>query len=369
MSSTEPDRRRRILILIKGLGIGGAERLISGSVPGWDRDRFEYRVAYVLPWKDQLVREIRDAGIEVDCVGSRFGMDPWTLVRLWRLIHRWRPHLIHAHLPSAGILARLIPGIPVVYTEHNITGSYRQPTRALNRLTYGRNDVVAAVSDAVATSLTGYPGPRPVVVPNGVAAPGTDRSAAVRSGLGIGGDTPLIVHVGNIRPHKGHSNLIQAVSQLAGRAREAMVVSIGGEKVEGDLDRVRGEAEQLGVADRIRFLGRRTDATDFLGAADLVVNPSDFEGLPVVILESLSMARPVVATDVGGVSSVVRDGETGLLVPPGDPRALAKAIETALSSDDAGDWGRAGAELVVREHGIDHMIESYETIYEEALDV
>ncbi len=351
------------------MGIGGAERLIAEGATYWNRDQFDYRVAYFLPWKDQLVAEIEGHGVSVDCVGSERGLGLTAYRNLRSLISEWDPDLIHAHLPSAGILARLAGRRPVVYTEHNIASSYRQPTRSVNRLSYGRNTSVIAVSDAVAEGLTGYPGPTPKVIPNGVSVSVSPAEVeAVRTELGIRPDQSLVVHVGNIRPHKGHENLIAATALLVRDDPDVLVVSVGAEKHAGDLDRVRASAESAGVSAQIRFMGRREDARSFLAAADVVVNPADVEGLPLAILEALALSRPVVATAVGGVPTVVVDNVTGLLVPAGDPDALAAALRTALDSPDAKSWGQAGAELVSTQYGIARMIADYESLYREVLD-
>jgi glycosyltransferase involved in cell wall biosynthesis len=367
--SSQPVDRPRILVLIKGLGIGGAERLISEGSEHWDRDRFDYRVAYFLPWKDQLVGQLRSNGVVVDCIGSDKGLGPTAYRRLRSHLAKWDPHLIHTHLPSTGIMARLATSRPIVHTEHNIASSYRQPTRSVNRWTYGRNAAVIAVSGAVAEGLRGYPGPTPQVIANGVSV-SVDPSAvdAIRNELALEEGQQLVVHVGNIRPHKGHENLIAATAELTAAKSGARVVSVGAEKHDGDLKRVRASAEAAGMSDRIRFMGRREDAVAFLATADVVVNPADFEGLPLAILEGLALGKPVVATAVGGVPSVIIDRETGLLVPPHDPQALAKGLIEALDSPEAKDWGRAGAALVEAEYGIARMIREYERVYEELLD-
>ena len=369
MASSQASERARVLVLIKGLGIGGAERLIAEGASHWNRGQFEYRVAYFLPWKDQLVEEIAGHGVDVDCLGSERGLGLTAYRRLRALVSEWKPALIHAHLPSAGILARLAAKGPVIYTEHNIVASYRQPTRSVNRLTYGRNAAVTAVSEAVADSLGGYPGPAPRVIPNGVAVSVSPADIeAVRSELEVQTGQALVVHVGNIRPHKGHENLIAATALIVARDPNVLVVSVGAEKHPGDLTRVRDSAAAAGVSDHIRFMGRREDARSFLAAADVVVNPADVEGLPLAILEALALSRPVVATAVGGVPTVVVDGLTGLLVPPGDPEALAAGVLTALESPDAKAWGQAGAELVATHYGIARMIADYESLYREVLD-
>jgi glycosyltransferase involved in cell wall biosynthesis len=283
------------------------------------------------------------------------------------LVAEFRPDLVHAHLPSAGVLARVSTSVPVVYTEHNIADSYRRPMRILNRVTYGRNRRVIAVSGPVAESLRGYPGPEPIVIPNGIPVEHEDPSG-VRGEFGIEPSQRLIVHVGNIRPHKGHSNLVEATAILARRMPEVMVLSAGAEKAPGDLARVNREAEDLGVSPHIRFLGRREDGRRLLAAADVVVNPSDVEGLPVTILEALSYARPVVATDVGGVSKVIEHGRTGLLVPANDPEGLASALEKALTDPTAASWGEQGRALVSTHHSIEAMVRSYEDVYRTVVD-
>lgn len=366
MNSPEPEAR--VLVLVYGLGIGGAEKLLAEAAPRWARSDFEYRVAYMLPWKDQLVGDIRRHGVEVECLGGT-AWDPRVALRLRRLIDRYRPDLVHAHLPSTGTVARLVSPVPVVYTEHNLAGSYRRPIRLANRATYGRNAAVIAVSEAVADSLAGYPGPPPRVIPNGVSCSVTETEAErARAEVRLGPDDHLVVHVGNIRPHKGHRTLIDTAEVLERTGSTGVIVSIGGEKRPGDLEALDAEVTSRGLAHRVRFLGRREDARAFIAAADVFVNPADVEGLPVAILEALALERPVAATAVGGVPSVVVDGETGLCVPPGDPSALASAVDRLLSDPGwAAQLGKAGRSLVESQFGLERMVDDYETVYREVL--
>jgi glycosyltransferase involved in cell wall biosynthesis len=361
-------RRPRILVLIKGLGRGGAERLISEGARFWNTEEFDYRVAYLLPWKNQLVGDLEGLGIPVDSFGGRRGVGPSTILRTRRAISR--VDLVHAHLPSTGILARLVSRVPIVYTEHNMVDSYRRSTRKLNEWTYRRNRATIAVSAAVAASAARFKGPPITVIPNGVACKVSDAEiAAARTELGLKSDDPLVAHVGNIRPHKGHSTLINAVAELKALRPDVMVASIGGEKHAGDLDRVRTEAEEAGVAANLRFLGSRENATSFLAAADVVVNPSDFEGLPVVLLEALSLRTPVVATDVGGVSTIIKDGETGLLVDPGKPGDLAREIARLLGDFAfAKNLATKGRQLVERDFSLEAMVRRTEDVYRSVLN-
>jgi L-malate glycosyltransferase len=369
MASDGSVPRPVVVIFVKGLGIGGAEKLISEGARFWDRSSFDYRVAYLLPWKDQLVAEIEALGVPVRCIGSRRGATPGVFPRFRRLLDEWRADLVHAHLPVAGILARVAGNVPVIYTEHNLAWSYHPITRALNRWTYSRNAAVTAVSEPVAEAIAGYRGPRPAIVNNGVhvSVSGEAKSRA-RAELGLAQDQPLIVHVGNIRPGKGHESLIQAASLLMERGVDASVVSIGVEKNPGDLDRLRAKVSAAALGQRVRFLGRRADALAFIAAADVYVNPAEFEGLPVTILEAMALGRPVVATAVGGIPSVVQDGITGIAVDPGEPDQLADGIATLLANPGyARRLAEAGERLVTAEFGLEPMVRSFENIYRQLL--
>jgi glycosyltransferase involved in cell wall biosynthesis len=355
----------RVLVLIKGLGIGGAEKLISEGARFWDRESFHYEVAYVLPWKHQLVADLAGQGIEVHMIGGNRGLTPPTLRRLRRLVREHEINLIHAHLPTMGIIARIASPVPVVYTEHNMAGSYRPLTRTLNRVTYGRNAAATAVSGAVAGSVNGWPGNPALVIPNGVAVHvDPEGIAAARQELRLSESDLLVAHVGNIRPGKGHDVLIDAVAHLHQRLPSVRFVSIGGEKYPGDLERVRGRAHDAGLENVLRFMGRRPDALNFVAAADMFVNPSSVEGLPVAILEAMALGRPVVAAAAGGVPGIVKDGVTGILVEPNEPQALAGGIEKLINDPFlAGRLGEAAQDMVEKEYGLEPMVRATEDVY------
>jgi glycosyltransferase involved in cell wall biosynthesis len=232
------------------------------------------------------------------------------------------------------------------------------------------NTCSVAVSDAVADQTKNYPGRWKRIIANGVGPlASTTSREQVRSALELGEKARLVVHVGNIRPGKGHDALVETVLQLASTHPEVSFVSIGSEKIPGDLQRLRSRVRDLNLDDRLRFLGPRRDAIDFISAADVVINPSEVEGLPVAVLEALSLGRPVVATDVGGVSSVVIEGETGYLVAAGDTKALANRVGDLVGdSSERERMGRNGKQLMERNHSLADMVTQYETLYREVLD-
>ena len=312
---------------------------------------------------------LEDQGIDVRMIGGERGLTPPTLGRLRGLVKDLDIDLIHAHLPTMGIVARLVSPVPVVYTEHNMADSYRPITRTMNRLTYGRNAVATAVSGAVAGSVSGWPGQPPLVIPNGVAVHvEPEEVAAARQELRLSPSDPLVAHVGNIRPGKGHDVLIDAVAHLHQRMPSVRFVSIGGEKYPGDLDRVRNRAIEAGLEDHLRFMGRRPDALGFVAAADIFVNPSSVEGLPVAILEAMALGRPVVAAAAGGVPGIVKDGETGILVEPNEPKALAAGIEKLLNDPFLAErLGQAAQDMVEKEYGLEPMVQATEDIYRQVV--
>lgn len=357
-----------ILVVIKGLALGGAERMLAEASRYWDRSEFDYRVAYFLPERDELVGDLEEADIPVMCLGGRGGWLGITY-RLFRLVRALEPDLVHAHLPSAGVLVRLCSNVPVVYTEHNITSSYHRFTRFANRATYRRNQATIAVSEAVASSISGYRGPPIQVIPNAVTVdPAHLDPERARRELGLSSRQPMVVHVGNIKPHKGHRILLRAAATLAAKRPEVTVVSIGAESHPGEMQALEVMLRELGLEERVRLLGRRRDALDFVSAADVFVNPAEAEGLPVAVLEAMALQRPVVATSVGGVPEVIEHERTGLLVAPGDPHALSSAIERVLEAPElAARLGAEGGRIVAERYSLPSMVGKVEDLYRSLL--
>jgi glycosyltransferase involved in cell wall biosynthesis len=326
---------RRILLLIKGLGLGGAERLLATGVRWRDEDRFSYHVAYLVPWKRDLVGDIERAGVPVVCLGGGAG---WV-TRLRQLVRTRGIELVHEHSPYPAAVARLALSGPVrhVYTEHNVWSRYRRPTYWGNLLTFGRSDHVFAVSDEVRRSIR-YPAglgflrvpPLETLYhgldPEDIEAWGPSDS--VRAELGVPPESPLLGTVGSLSPKKDHETLLLAVRELSRMVPGLRVVIVGRGPLE---DRLRSLAAKLEVRDVVIFAGFRQDAPRLAGGFDVFVLSSRYEGLPVALLEAMALGRPVVATAVGGTSEVLRDGRDGVLVPAGDPMALARALEKLLS--------------------------------------
>jgi glycosyltransferase involved in cell wall biosynthesis len=326
----------RVLWLTKGLGPGGAERLLVSSAAVADRERFDLQAAYLLPWKDHLVGELAALGVPAVCLdGPREG-DPRWIPRLRGLVRAARIDIVHIHSPLVAALARpalraLRPGDrpALMGTEHNLWTSHHPATRWANRLTLPLEDVTIAVSEEVRNSMPPRLARRTEVVIHGVdvdaiAARRGEREAA-RAQLGVSADRLLVVTVANLRAQKDYPTMLQAARRMVDAGDAVEFLSVG----QGPLaESLEVERDRLGLGERFRFLGYREDPVRVLIAADVFCLSSRFEGLPIALLEAMAAGLPVVVTAVGGVPAVIRDGQEGLLVPPGDPAALAAALGT-----------------------------------------
>lgn len=340
----------RVLLLIKGLGAGGAERIVSMSTRVGDRRAFHYEVAFLLPWKQALVGELAERGVPLHCLQGGNDLDLRWMLRLRRLIKARKPHIVHVHSPYVAGLSRLVVrSLPrrvrprLVYTEHLLWDGYRPATRLLNALTYPLNEAVFAVSEGVWTSIPSRLRDRVQVVKHGPDTASVRRQIPLRAGvrreLGIASDEVAIGTVANFRPQKAYGDLLQAAAILLRSSLPLRFVAVG---LDTDGPQLRAMRAALRLGDRFLLLGHRSDAVRIMAGCDLFVLASLMEGLSIALLEALGLGLPVVATAVPGPIELVTEGSEGLLVPASRPDLLAAAIE-ALARDPArrAEMGRA----------------------------
>src|SRR5262245_45642233 len=338
MASAVDDCPVRVLLLTRGLGPGGAERLLAEQVRAGSPD-VEYDVAFLLPWKSHLVPEFESLGVRATCLGVRSELDPRWLWRLWRLIRSGHIDVVHAQAPMSAafvrVLLRVMPRRPVlVYTEHNRWPSYDVVPRIANQVTFPLNDAVFAVSSDVRDSVAERWQSRVEVLVHGVdldavRAHAEDR-ADVRRELGITDDELLVVTVANYRTAKGYPYLLRAAAQLRDEGAPVRFAVVGQGQREADVEQLHAE---LGLDGTMTLLGYRPDAVRVTAAADVFALASLHEGLPVAVMEAQALGVPVVATEVGGLREAVANDVSGLLVPPADPGALAVALRAMLDPE------------------------------------
>jgi glycosyltransferase involved in cell wall biosynthesis len=331
----------RVLQVITSLGIGGAERLVVSAARGLSAPRFEHAIC-CLAERGPLAAEAEAAAVPVFCVDEFPGLrHPFAFARLIRIIRAFRPTIVHTHLQSANLYGRLaarLARVPVVVaTEHNVYVGKAHRYILVERFLARMTDAMIAVSGPVRQFLSvqlALPPSTIRVIHNGVAlsAPTPSGLAELRERLGTDGTAAIrLGTVASLTAKKGHEVLLRAVARLQGNGIVCSLVVAG----EGpDRRRLESLSQRLGVSTHVHFLGHVPHPADVLDAIDVFVLPSLAEGLPLALLEAMYAGRACVATAVGGVPEVIRPGDNGLLVPPGDEAALAEAISTLVRSVD-----------------------------------
>jgi glycosyltransferase involved in cell wall biosynthesis len=253
---------------------------------------------------------------------------------LARLLRRERPEVFHAHMSSPvaakwGLAAAALARVPAVVGTVQVISQYfpDRSTRWQLRLLAGRVDRYLAVSRAIGAELVEryrWPAAKVEVVHNAVEVErfGVEAPPGLREELGAVG-RPLVLTCARLSDQKGHPVLLEAAAEVP----EA-VFALAGEGPE--RARLEVLAERLGVAERVRFLGRRDDVPELLAAADVFALPSLYEGTSLAVLEAMAASRAVVSSAIGGTEELIEDGRNGLLVPPSDPGALAAALRRLL---------------------------------------
>jgi glycosyltransferase involved in cell wall biosynthesis len=341
----------RVLHLVKGLGPGGAERLLVSLTEVASPD-LDVHVGYVLPWKDHLVPELEAAGGTAHLLGGRRGLaDVRWVWRLRRLVQRIEPDVVHLHSPAVAAVARpvlrLRPNRPaLVSTEHNLWESFGRLTRVLNGLTLPLDDVRLAVSDEVRESAWPRPRARTEVLVHGVPVRRLQARRAERAKarvvLGVSDDDVLVVTIANFREKKDYPTLLAAAAKARREEPRLTFVSIGQGPLEAELQAMH---VRLGLGGGFRFLGYHSDPAHVLAGADIFTLTSRHEGLPISLLEAIALGLPVVVSAVGGIPHVVRNDVEARLVSAGDVEGFAAAyVALARDASKRAALGRAAAD-------------------------
>jgi glycosyltransferase involved in cell wall biosynthesis len=364
-------RTLKILVFQDRFQLGGQERQTVLNVRTMDRTRFEPVVA-TLHDDGEHLEDLASVGVRpfVFDVG-RAMIRPNTalqIARLVRFIQQEGIRIVHAqdlHTNVLGAMAARLARVPLIVTRvdlgHLVAG-YRRPLLALVSRQAERV-LVNALCIREAAIRDGVEPDRIVVVRNGVDPLELDRVAR-RPPDAPTPEPGAIVCVANMHhPVKGQTDLLHAMREVVRVRPEARLVLVGDGARRPLVERC---ARQLGIAEHCHFLGHRRDVAAILSRARIAVSASHAEGISNAILEAMVARLPVVATAVGGTPEIVRDGETGFLVPPGAPAALARRILELL--EDAplcSRMGSRGRRIVEREFSIDAMRASYDALYED----
>ena len=362
-------RRRTVLHLQKIAGISGSEAHLLSLLPelrdrGWDVRLLMLHERE--PGAREFARALAERGVPLDAIPLAADVDPIAFVRLVGYLARMRPAILHTHLVHAdvyGQLAGVVAGVPLrVSTKHGF-----------NEFREGRG---FALADRSVASLAHVH----IAISRGLAryladTEGFDEHSfdVVHYGITPDGDAaeyvdgpPRLLCVGRLIPIKGHIVLLRAFAEAKRRVPELALDIAGRGPLEPAL---RALAKELGVEDSVRFLGYVSPIREAVERSAIVVVPSMGEGFGMVALEAMERGRPVIAAAIGGLGELVEDGETGLLVPPGEAEPLAEAIiRLASDLELAGRMGAAGRRRALAQFLQERCTDRTEILYRASLD-
>jgi glycosyltransferase involved in cell wall biosynthesis len=361
----------RIAHLIETDGPGGAERVVAGLATSLQAAGSENVVFLPAGGEGWLAHELEGSGVAIEYFTIDRPLSPACARGLVRAFRRHRFDVAHSHEFSMAIYggwAAWRAGVPHIITMHG--GRYyndRLRRRLALRAAIAASDQVVAVSESLADAISKdlrVPRSKVAMLSNGVrhAEPG---AVTLRQELRLSPDDRLIVAVGNLYPVKGHVHAIDALAQLARRHPSVHLAISGRGELEGAL---LARAREHDLENRVHLLGLRSDVPAVLAAADLFVLPSLSEGLPLALLEAMFAGCPIVATDVGQVRVALANGTAGSLVEPGNPSALAAALDRLLA--DPAEARRLGGIAALRaagEYDLSRMVQRYAGVYREAM--
>ena len=368
-------KKIKVFLLMSCPGIGGTETRLSNLLPRFDPNRIE--AAFVNMRQESMCYELWDKrGIKYHRLPTPGKFLLGSIPRLVKFLRKEKPDVLEIYglrVEIIGRLAAAIAGIPVILSASASTEDWRKWYHILlDRLTGWPVKGWIANSQACRQRLLTvekHPAELVTVIYSGI-----DTAAWIRSGdknirdkirreFGCKDDTILCVTVANLRNPKGHIYLIEAILAVLEENSRMRFVFVGSDFLNGQLQR---RCRELGIENDVVFAGFRSDIFDIYSAADVAVLPSWYEGLPVSLMEAMSMELPVVSTTVSGIPELVVNGVTGLLVPPKQVKPLAKAlIEIGSSEEKRRVMGKAGRNRILEKFLVDRVVVELTAYYEQ----
>jgi glycosyltransferase involved in cell wall biosynthesis len=359
-----------MLQLIPTLDRSGAEKQMVLLAKGLPRDRFRVEVV-ALTRPGPLRAELEAAGVPVTVLGKRFKADPFALSRLVQLLKARRIDVMQTWIFAAntyGRVAARLAGVPIVITAEMAVDLWKGTSeRLVDRRLARWCDRLVGNSHAVVDYYRslGVPEDRLVLIYSGIAEeepPPVDR-ALVRAEFGFAAEAPMALFAGRLAEQKRIDDLLKALDLLQHVQPDLRTLIAGDGPLRSQLEET---ARLYDLEGKVRFLGHREDVPRLMAAADLVVLPSAYEGLPNLVLEAMRFRKPVVATAAPGTTEVVVDGQTGVLVPVANPQLLCRAIRDIVRDPAlAHRLGEAGREYVDRAFPARTMIDQFAALYEQ----
>jgi len=322
----------KIMQIIPYFCFGGAETMCENLTYALIAQDHEVTVVSLLPERTPISSRMEEAGVRMVYLDKKLGLDVSMIPKLAKVMKQFRPDVVHTHL---NVLKYAVPAAKLagirncVHTVHNVAQEEAEGrvVQTISRI-YFRNGWVTpvALSPKVQDSLVDFYGLDRKAIP--VICNGIDLSRCIPK-ENYAADTVRLIHVGRFNEQKNHKGLLEAFRLLLQEHPRCTLDLLG----DGELRQpMETYSKELGIREKVRFLGSRSDVYSYLQEADIFLMPSKFEGMPMTIIEAMGTGLPVVASPVGGIPDMLTHGESGLLAS-GEPEVFAQAVELLISDE------------------------------------
>jgi glycosyltransferase involved in cell wall biosynthesis len=370
------DKRIRVTHIVPHLKQGGAEHMAVHLVTGLDAIRFETSVIVLGTRSGSPLETILDkSSVAARYLEKKSGFDPRMFLRVREALRAAQPTVLHTHVHVLRyVLPHLFFNKPsvAVHTVHNLAEREVEPrAQWLQGLAFRSGVIPISVAQEVAVSLhRRYQIGDSPVIPNCIPVRryqlSLEQREAWRRSAGIQTSDIVFTCVALFREQKNHPRLLEAFRAGVGRNPSAKLVLVGKGPTELSARRL---AESYGLGDQIRFLGMRDDVPEILGASDVFVLSSDYEGNPLAVMEAMAAGLPIVSTSVGGVPELVTSGRDGILVDSADEAGFKDSLQLLLDRPDVRkSMGLSAARTARAKFDVRTMVQAYENLYQSLCD-
>lgn len=369
----------KLLILTHACTVGGAENHLLLLLKHLDKRKFDVTFAYFIEKPDDagsMREEFLRLGIKVVDLKGKSKFDPLMIYRLIKTIKEEKYEIIHTHLFRANLagllIKKLFPSIKLISTVHNVTPKGERKFIKLFARLIGRNaEMNIAISDAVKEYLANIirvPSNKIKKIYYGLEPPQeVSAEVNIRHLCDIPKDYSIVGMIARYAPQKGHLYILRAMPHVIDKIPNVCLVMVGHDEkgIKEDLERT---AYELGISDNTHFLRFLPNPQQLMMQFDVFILPSLWEGLGLVLLEAMSVAKPIVASNIGPIPEIVVDKKTGLLVPPKDSDALARSlIEILENKREREEMGKAGYKRWRKFFTVSQMVKETEKVYTQCL--
>lgn len=369
----------KILHLITGLSRGGAEHMLYKLLSSMDREKFDHIVVSMVSG-GVYAEKIAALGVPVHSIDIRAGIpSPWGLLRLRKLTRQINPDVVHAWMYHAALAAILAAqGRPLIVAIRNALSDIGREKFLTRQVISGLGRMSSRAAGICYNSqlnrrqheAIGYNDAKGIVIPNGfdctLLQPRPTPRALIRTELGLLPENFVVGHLGRYHPVKDHHNLLAAFARLSASHPTAHLL-MAGSGVDLKNTTLKADISARGLQRRVHLLGERDDVPYLINAFDVLANASRSEAFPNVLGEGMACGVPCVATDVGDSSYII--GDTGIIVPPNDPEALAAALSRMadMSLVSRANMGARARARIIEEFSLGRVAEDYADLYEKIL--